>query len=393
MMHDLEAIRARLRLSDLVGGSVIWDARKSNARRGDFWAPCPFHAERSASFHVRDGIGRYHCFGCQAKGDHFSWAQDMMGAGDFRAAADMLAGLAGVVPGAAAPARPRGPDPARLAAEAEAAATGLERARRVWEASVPDHPILTAYLTARGVRVDALRAATGALPPALRCHPDLPYFEPGPDGRMRVVHSGPAMVARIGRGAGAGVHRTWITRTGRARDVTGAKLAKRWLGRTGGIFGQPVVLGDASQAGQPVRMIVGEGIETVLVLLSRLALRGEVWGAEAALSRGALTGGGDRAFDTLRTKGPMAGRMLESSVPDFSTPSWSPPDRVAELVVLAEGSAKDPELARRLTLRAVARHRWRADGTARLCRYILPGNDWARDVDFADMGVLDHERA
>jgi DNA primase len=33
------------------------------------WAPCPFHHEKTASFHVDDKKGYYYCFGCHAKGD------------------------------------------------------------------------------------------------------------------------------------------------------------------------------------------------------------------------------------------------------------------------------------------------------------------------------------
>ena len=38
---------------------------------------CPFHDERSPSFHVRPQVGRYHCFGCGEDGDVFSFLQRM----------------------------------------------------------------------------------------------------------------------------------------------------------------------------------------------------------------------------------------------------------------------------------------------------------------------------
>ncbi|MDQ1597067.1 MAG: primase, partial [Microbacteriaceae bacterium] len=38
---------------------------------------CPFHDERSPSFHVRPQVGRYHCFGCGEDGDVFSFLQKM----------------------------------------------------------------------------------------------------------------------------------------------------------------------------------------------------------------------------------------------------------------------------------------------------------------------------
>lgn len=47
----------------------MWDTRKSNQGKGDMWSPCPFHHEKTASFHVDDKKGYYYCFGCHAKGD------------------------------------------------------------------------------------------------------------------------------------------------------------------------------------------------------------------------------------------------------------------------------------------------------------------------------------
>src|SRR4051794_34278390 len=40
------------------------------SRKGrDWWAVCPFHADKNPSFKVDQGRGRYHCFGCDADGD------------------------------------------------------------------------------------------------------------------------------------------------------------------------------------------------------------------------------------------------------------------------------------------------------------------------------------
>jgi len=67
----LDEIRARVPISSIVGTRVAFDPKKSNAPRGDFWACCPFHREKTPSFHCDDGRGRYHCFGCGASGDIF----------------------------------------------------------------------------------------------------------------------------------------------------------------------------------------------------------------------------------------------------------------------------------------------------------------------------------
>jgi DNA primase len=45
----MEELRNRLPLVRVVGRKVTWDQRKSNQAKGDWWAPCPFHQEKSAS--------------------------------------------------------------------------------------------------------------------------------------------------------------------------------------------------------------------------------------------------------------------------------------------------------------------------------------------------------
>ena len=72
----LDDLQARVSISDVVARKVIWDARKSNSAKGDFWAPCPFHQEKTASFHVDDRKGFYYCFGCHAKGNVFKFVQE-----------------------------------------------------------------------------------------------------------------------------------------------------------------------------------------------------------------------------------------------------------------------------------------------------------------------------
>ncbi|ADZ69694.1 DNA primase [Polymorphum gilvum] len=91
----LDEIRARLNLSDIVGRRVTWDRRKTQPGKGDFWACCPFHQEKSPSFHVDDRRGRYKCFGCGASGDHFRFLTDTEGL-SFPEAVERLAGQAGV---------------------------------------------------------------------------------------------------------------------------------------------------------------------------------------------------------------------------------------------------------------------------------------------------------
>ena len=72
----LDDLRASTSLSDLIGEKVSWDQKKTRSGQGDFWAPCPFHEEKTASFHVDSNKGFYYCFGCHAKGDCFTFLKD-----------------------------------------------------------------------------------------------------------------------------------------------------------------------------------------------------------------------------------------------------------------------------------------------------------------------------
>ena len=91
----LDELRSRLSLGQVVGRKVTWDARKSNHAKGDLWAPCPFHQEKTASFHVDDRKGYYYCFGCHAKGDAISFVRETENVG-FMEAIEILAREAGM---------------------------------------------------------------------------------------------------------------------------------------------------------------------------------------------------------------------------------------------------------------------------------------------------------
>ncbi len=86
----LDELRTRTSLAQVVGRKVMWDQRKSNQGKGDMWAPCPFHQEKTASFHVDDRKGFYYCFGCHAKGDAISFVRETENV-SFIEAVDILA--------------------------------------------------------------------------------------------------------------------------------------------------------------------------------------------------------------------------------------------------------------------------------------------------------------
>lgn len=91
----LDEIKARVPVSAVVAKRVTWDKRKTQAKRGDYWGCCPFHSERTPSFHADDRRGHYKCFGCGVGGDVFTFIAETEGV-DFPEAVERLAREAGV---------------------------------------------------------------------------------------------------------------------------------------------------------------------------------------------------------------------------------------------------------------------------------------------------------
>ena len=132
-------------------------ARTELQRRGvdSYFGLCPFHDERSGSFHVRPDKKHYHCFGCEASGDPFTFVMETEGL-DFKAAMESLADRFGVKletededPGAAAR-RERRERLHSLLARASA-----YYSRYLWEAREAEPA--RAYLLGRGLEEKTLR--------------------------------------------------------------------------------------------------------------------------------------------------------------------------------------------------------------------------------------------
>ncbi|WP_431806186.1 DNA primase [Microbacterium paraoxydans] len=87
---DVDEVKARTNIADIVGERV---ALKS-AGVGSLKGLCPFHDEKSPSFHVRQQVGYYHCFGCGESGDVYSFLRAMDHV-SFTEAVERLAGRIG----------------------------------------------------------------------------------------------------------------------------------------------------------------------------------------------------------------------------------------------------------------------------------------------------------
>jgi DNA primase len=90
MGDEVSQIKSRIDIVDFIGSYV--KLKRSGANHLGL---CPFHREKSPSFNVSPNRQAYHCFGCQASGDIFSFvmAYESM---NFREALEKLAPIAGV---------------------------------------------------------------------------------------------------------------------------------------------------------------------------------------------------------------------------------------------------------------------------------------------------------
>ena len=105
--EDIALVRERTDIAEVVGDVVTLRP----AGGGNFKGLCPFHDEKSPSFHVRPRSGSFHCFGCGEGGDVISFVMKIDHL-SFAEAVERLAGRAGITlryeEGGSAPARQPG---------------------------------------------------------------------------------------------------------------------------------------------------------------------------------------------------------------------------------------------------------------------------------------------
>jgi len=149
--RDIAAIRERVRIEDVVGDYVQLRRAGADSLKG----LCPFHDEKSPSFHVRPNHGHFHCFGCGEGGDVYAFMQKIEHV-SFVEAVELLADRVGhtiTYTGAAATnvQRDRGSRSRLLAANAAALAFYTEALE-----SAEAQPARK-YLTERNFDADAAR--------------------------------------------------------------------------------------------------------------------------------------------------------------------------------------------------------------------------------------------
>lgn len=140
MLRATEEIKQKLSIVDVIGEYVKLE------RAGNYFkARCPFHSEKTPSFHVSPDRGTYYCFGCGAKGDIFDFIEQFEGQ-DFKGALTMLASKAGVT----------------LSKQDIVDKTGelfivLEKATEFFELSLSKNPEVFSYLKERGVEESSIK--------------------------------------------------------------------------------------------------------------------------------------------------------------------------------------------------------------------------------------------
>lgn len=268
-LADLDAIRARHSLSGLIGRKV-----KLRRSTGGFKGLCPFHQERTPSFHVSDAKGTYHCFGCGAHGDLFRWVQEIDGV-DFKEAARRLSEGEPIRAGAAIAQRES------RRREDSPFVDSVEVARWLWRSSqTAVGSIAERYLRSRGLDTGGVRQFR--MLSALRFHPRaavVPWRVGAAEGDVR--KRAPAMLGLIvdRDGLPMGVHATYLRQDGADKIER-----KMWGGLQRGAVWLSGCPGDVPGG----RIAVGEGIETVWSWVQRNQWDGA---AAAALSLDNLQGG------------------------------------------------------------------------------------------------------
>ncbi len=142
MRGDAHTVKERIDIVDLLGGYLKLEKAGQNYK-----ARCPFHNEKTASFHISPARQTYYCFGCGKKGDVFTFVEEMEGT-DFRGALKILADKAGVEL-VNAPEESRG-EKAKLFEV-------LEEATKFFESNLIDSTEALNYIKGRGLTDESIK--------------------------------------------------------------------------------------------------------------------------------------------------------------------------------------------------------------------------------------------
>lgn len=148
--QQIDRIVERVSLADVIGDYV--KLRRQGARLVGL---CPFHDEKTPSFHVNEDRGFYHCFGCGASGNAPRFLMEHDGL-SFREAMEDLARRAGETISLEADGGPVGPDRDERQRYFEATEFAMEYFRRNLQSG--RHERANAYLEERGIDEETARS-------------------------------------------------------------------------------------------------------------------------------------------------------------------------------------------------------------------------------------------
>ena len=271
-MNELPAIDfARIRrdhpISQIVPRYVTGERVMSGRK---YWL-CPFHSEKTPSFTIREDGSGFVCFGCDRSGDVLDFIRqieglDMKGALEFLEPSDKKKTAGSNCPTSQAAKANHGSYFRRPKKAETQISTTIEpdaSALAIWKASQPINGTLgDQYFRSRGISL--------SLPPSLRFHPSLSYFDGSPNSIYlpAVVSAVQAPDRRI-----VAIHRTYLDPRGERKAQV--STPKKMLGPTRG--------GAVRLAAAGERLLVGEGLESALSAMQATEIPG--W---AALSTSGL---------------------------------------------------------------------------------------------------------
>ncbi len=372
--QDLDDIRARNSLESVAGGYV-----KLRRSAGDLVGPCPIcgGGAKSERFAIKGG-DVWVCAVCPDGGDVIRLVEKAEGC-DFLAAIERLGGRREVD---TAEAKRLFEERERKRLAREKTAAGFREAERkrlfkTWKSALHIYGTpVERYLAGRGLQLPASC-------PGLRYLPSAPYWHGETiDDRGRKqpvkIHQGPAMLAAFIRSDGTfgGLHMTWLEADLESPPVkvelndpaTGEMLnAKKMRGsKTGAhILIAPAAAPEPARSDmkplprRPKRLIIGEGIETVLAVWTAHQAAGRAIADTEFWAAGDLGNMAGRATDTLRhptLKRPNGHpQRVPGPVPDPDDSGLSIADSVEELILLGDGDS-DPFLTDHAMTRAARRY-------------------------------------
>lgn len=365
---ELDDIRARNPIADIASGYT-----KLRRTGGRLVGACPICGGRASSqrFEVIEKDASWVCAVCPDGGDVIRLVEKVEGS-DFRAAIERLGGRT-AIDAARAKELFEERERKRLAREKTSADyREAERKRlfRTWKGAAKE---------LSGTPVEIYAGGRGLVLPSscigLRYLPSQPYFhgetidERSGKKSARQIHVGPAMCAAFIRPDGkfGGLHLTWfkvITSPGDVMRVVKAEItdpdtgeilnAKKMRGSKTGAH-----ISIATTAEPPRRLVIGEGIETVLSVWTAIHQAGRqlddmaFW---AAGDLGNLAGRANKTINHPTLKRPNGQpQKVPDRFPDPDDAGISIPDSVEELILLGDGDS-EPMLTEYAMERAARRY-------------------------------------